>query len=67
MKLNNVEQQLLLAISKGQDVAKGDDYEPCLRLISYGLVRGITASNLRDGNSYSALEVTPNGREQLTR
>ncbi|OQR32771.1 hypothetical protein BWR59_12510 [Pseudomonas sp. Bc-h] len=63
--MTNVEMQLLQAIYGGQKAAKGEEYETCRRLISYGFVKGIITSNLRDGNSYGALEVTANGREQL--
>ena len=67
MKISNTEMHLLQSIHGGQEVAKGEEYETCHRLISYGFVRGIITSNLREGNSYGALEVTANGREQLTR
>jgi hypothetical protein len=65
--MTNIEIQLLQAIHGGQEVASGEEYATCLRLINAGLVKGIITSNLRDGDSYGALEVTANGREQLTR
>jgi hypothetical protein len=66
MKLYDVEKQLLQAIYEGQEVASGDDYATCLRLINAGLVKGIPTSNLRDGDS-GALETTAVGREELHR
>ena len=65
MKLYDAEKQLLQAIYEGQEVASGDDYATCLRLINAGLVKGIPTSNLRDGDSYGALETTVIGREEL--
>ncbi|MNG33364.1 hypothetical protein D3C84_1195950 [compost metagenome] len=67
MKLYDVEKQLLQAICEGQEVASGEDYATCLRLINAGLVKGIPTSNLRDGDSYGALTITAIGREELTR
>ena len=65
MKLSYAEMHLLQAIHQGQEVAKGEDYETSNRLIMYGFVKGITTSNLRDGDSYGALEITAAGREEL--
>lgn len=67
MKLSNTESHLLHAIHEGREVAKGEDYETCRRLINAGLVKGIITSNLRDGDSYGALEITAIARENLTR
>ena len=64
MKLFDVERRLLQAIQEGQEVAEGEDYDTCARLIGYGLVRGIVTSTFR-GNSYGALEATAIGREVL--
>lgn len=66
MKIYESEMRLLRAIHGGQEVAKGEEYETCCRLINAGLAKGIITSNLRDGNSYGALEVTAIGRENLT-
>ena len=66
MKLYNIEKQLLQAICEGQEVASGEEYATCLRLINAGLVKGIITSNLRDGDSYGALEITAIGRVSLT-
>lgn len=67
MKLSYAEMHLLQEIHKGQETAKSEDYETSNRLISYGFVKGIITSNLRDGNSYGALEITATGRDELTR
>lgn len=64
MKLFDVELRLLLAIQEGQEVAEGEDYDTCVRLIRRGLVRGIVTSTFR-GNRYGALETTAIGREVL--
>lgn len=64
MNLYEAERLLLLAIHEGQEVAEGEDYDPCVRLIGHGLVRGIPTSTFR-GNSYGALEATAIGREVL--
>lgn len=67
MKLSDTDIRLLQAIQDGQETVKGDEYTTCLRLINYGFVKGIITSNLRDGDSYGALEATAIGREKLTR
>lgn len=64
MDLFEAEQRLLLAIYSGQEVAEGEDYDTCVRLIGYGLVKGIVTSTFK-GNSYGALETTAIGREVL--
>lgn len=64
MDLFEAEQRLLLAIYGGQQVAEGEDYDTCGRLIGYGLVRGDDTSNFK-GNRYEYLKVTAIGREVL--
>lgn len=64
MKLFDVELRLLLAIQEGQELAEGEDYDTCGRLIGYGLVRGDDTSNFK-GNRYEYLKVTAIGREVL--
>lgn len=64
MKLYEAERRLLQAIQEGQEVAEGEDYDTCVRLIGRGLVKGIVTSTFK-GNSYGALATTAIGREVL--
>ncbi len=65
MSLYEAERRLLHAIHEGQEVAEGEDYDTCARLIGQGLVRGDDISNLK-GNRYGYLKTTAIGREVLT-
>lgn len=64
MNLYEAERRLLLAIHEGQEVAEGEDYDPCARLIDYGLVKGDDISSFK-GNRYGFLKATAIGREVL--
>ncbi|MGC3895179.1 hypothetical protein [Pseudomonas urmiensis] len=64
MNLFETERHLLLAIYEGQEVAEGEDYDTCVRLIGKDLVRGSDVSTLK-GNKYDDLKVTAIGREVL--
>lgn len=64
MNLYEAERRLLLAIHEGQEVAEGEDYDICARLIAYDLVKGDDTSNLKN-NKYEYLKATAIGREVL--
>ncbi|MQG91327.1 hypothetical protein [Pseudomonas sp. MN1F] len=62
MNLFEVERSLLLAVHEGQEVAEGEEFDTCTRLIQNGLVTGYDVSSF-DGNKYEHLKITAIGRE----